>query len=289
MTYAEALTAVSNIGSEETPADQFLPVELKVAALLLLFWTNKVEGSGIIDGLNSAAESNRPSDVNIFLTDQNSEFSSTVNSSDEREALLSLLRDTAITGAGIVSSKGSILNSSNAAKIIALLNDQMRWFTNSYFGRIVTPAINAAVQQNVTSLSQIDLKTAIQSTVKRTIKNTAPYWRMTANGTVGRSHHYGLLVGSRDRDIYMQKWVSVLDDRTSAICEYLSGRLFYTSRGISELEKQANLPPAVFLGNSIWPLKVSDVEGFTPEELARTGICAPVHPNCRSSFSPVKS
>lgn len=239
MTIPEALALVSDIGAEETPADKFLPVELKIAAILLALWTNKVESSNLIAGLYASANDNRPGDVSNFLTTTAAgEMSSTVDDDKDKEALLALLTETAVTGADIVSSKTSVTDSANAARIIALLTSQIRWFSNSYFARIVTPAIQAAMQKNVSALAPLNLKEAIQSIVNRTILNTPSYWRLTSNATTSRAHHYGLLVGSRDRNIYMQRWKSILDERTTALCFHGSTRVAPIGRLLRVFRRQ---------------------------------------------------
>ena len=121
--------------------------------------------------------------------------------------------------------------------------------------------------------------------------NVKGYSEIVVSNVANRGRNMGFLSGFNDAGIERFRWNSVLDERTSQICNFLDGREFAVSTGISLMERvfDADSPEDI---KEITPWKseaqVRKIAGkgselAQSEALAAAGIMVPpAHGRCRS-------
>lgn len=159
-----------------------------------------------------------------------------------------------------------------------------KYYTNSYFNRIVLPAIlgNVADKLDGGELNDSFLR-ELRTMLDRRLR-AVPYWRLVAQQAASRSYHYGLARAGLSRGKTAYRLNATLDERTSSVCRNLHGRTFWLADAVAHLEHVATTPPEYIAEEAPW-IEYHVVAGATDEELARARIMVPpFHPFCRTTI-----
>lgn len=108
------------------------------------------------------------------------------------------------------------------------------------------------------------------------------YFLLVANVAVSRAWHYSYLKTAQLNGKRSYKWISVLDAKTSEVCQSMAGREFWIADAVVLMEAVALAGPAAVKTMSPWP-KASEVKGVAADALRAMGfLVPPAHARCRS-------
>lgn len=159
-----------------------------------------------------------------------------------------------------------------------------KYYTNAYFNTQVMPALISLVGN---ALSSTDTAAGFQDVREFLSKRlrSVPYWKLVANAAASRSYHYGLLKGGQAIGRTTVRFVAVMDERTSAICEEMNGTEWSIETAVAHVERIAALENPDDIKNVAPWVRAEDVKGRNPAELAEMGVIVPpLHGNCRSEL-----
>lgn len=164
-----------------------------------------------------------------------------------------------------------------------------KYFTNGYFNRIVLPAMVNDINAKIASGAPLDdtflrsLRASMESRLK-----SVPYWRTVANQAASRAYHYGLTRAGMAQGYMGYRFTAVLDDRTTATCRHLHGKIFWLADAVAHLEKIARIPPEEIKTAAPWA-SFDDVKDKDSAMLVASGFhMPPLHANCRSTVALTK-
>jgi hypothetical protein len=269
--------------------DTFIEEELALAALLLLGWNTAVFKTGLEKILQGGLIHNNNGELNASLEKATYWIDEAYDEYAEDKKVKSTLEKTMLIGLLIYGSNGvwKAIGKTRVKMINGFAN-QVRYWMNNYFSRIVHPAILSSVTSSVTGLAVTDYAAAAARAIELGLFDTAPYWRTVANVQVSRSHHYGILRGAQSRKMRGYKWISVLDKRTTPYCRSMDGREFWVSNGLDFLEQISTMDGPQAKEFAPWPSAKVDTTKLTERELVAIGWhLPPAHANCRSTVKAV--
>ena len=277
-------------GGETVPkGDKFIKEELELAATLLALWEDAVDRTGIVDSIITAGDTRNTHNIDTALDNADVSLSQTVIDDDEEIADTNKPIKTAfLIGFGLAGA--TALSASRMAvsigRILNGYNRQVQYFANQYFRRIAHPSLLKIVLAHGNDLhGNEDYGQVLKEAMDRyVLEGTEAYWRLVANHTISRAHHYGILRGAQEQGKLGYRLVAVLDTRTTELCLELNGREFWVADGINHLEKVAECDPEDISKVSPW-VKAEDVKGKTSDELVEMGVMVPpFHGNCRTTL-----
>lgn len=285
----DALEQVSSAISEERGVDKFLEHELDLAALLLMLWMNEVEEYGLVDKLNTAADSNNREQVKDALDEAHQNFSDLTDTDEDDSDIEGILENALVAGAAVLG-LGEVARRTGAAiDFIRQYRARVQYYANHYLRRVVHPmlmdAVDAQIAEN--ALNAVNLREAIKKGISRGVMHNAAYWRLVSNQATGRAHHYGILRASQDRSVVAYQLIAVIDKRTSKICEKLHRKIFRVADGLEHLDKVARTDPEQVAAVAPW-VKAKDIENLSNADLRKLGVLVPpFHPHCRTTLKPI--
>ena len=161
-----------------------------------------------------------------------------------------------------------------------------KYYTNSYFNRIVMPAITGDILTKLDGGQPFDdtFYRALRSKMDQRLKSV-PYWRLTANQAASRSYHYGLTRAGLAAGKTGYRFSAILDEKTSDQCEFMHGKTFWLADAVDYVEDVATLRPEDIPTDDPWIVDAIELEGLSPKQLMDRGAAVPpLHPFCRSSM-----
>jgi hypothetical protein len=157
-----------------------------------------------------------------------------------------------------------------------------KYYTNNHFNENIMPELQDRIDELISTGDEAGIADIIEGLGDRLA--SVPYWRVVANAAASRAYHYGLLKGGDLLGATAYEVVALLDERTSAICNYLNGMQFPISDALDQADEIANADPQDLPDISPW-LPSSEVIGASVDELMAKGIFQPpYHANCRSTM-----
>ena len=278
-------------GGETVPKDdKFIAEELALAATLLKLWEDAVASTGIVDSITTAGATRNTHTISTALDNADVSLSQTIFDDGDGEATkdtMGTLRKTLLVGmllsGAALTDYSRLMVSIN--RLLGGFTAQVRYFSNQYFTRIAHPALMDAVLSAGTSLTGLeDYGKVLADEMAKAIWNTGPYWRIVANQTTSRAHHYGILRGAQEQGKLGYKLVAVLDRRTTELCRNLDGKEFWVADGIAHLERIAETEPEDIAKVAPW-VKAEDVKDKSASDLSTMGVLVPpFHANCRTTL-----
>lgn len=270
--------------------DTFIEEELALTALLILIWKAAIEKHNVYALMMAAAASNQLADVEATGNLLSQQLSTAYQDSGHAEEVRKVLETTFDKGLETVGALSALLLLlGTRRRIVDAFERLVAYYANTYFARIVHPNILADLRRNVIALDgDDDFVRIMRQELEEDLFESDPYWRVTANQDVSRSHHYGQLQGMLHRGYLGYEFVAVLDARTTKVCRSLHGRVFWIADALQHLENIANMDsPEDIRQVSPWRT-AEDVSGRSNDELRALGVIVPpLHPNCRSTIRPV--
>ena len=111
------------------------------------------------------------------------------------------------------------------------------------------------------------------------------YWRGFAANGMNRTRQFGLLQSYEDVGITELEVLAVMDERTSAICKDMNGRIIPVSNGLAQRDlMMAAEDPEDVKTISPWP-KLEDIKGKSTKNVLDQGVITPpYHFNCRTTL-----
>jgi hypothetical protein len=196
--------------------------------------------------------------------------------------LLGLLAGAALTHPV---AKGTILEGNpDTTKVFLGMTAATKYYTNNHFNTVILPELERRVDDlfNSETLDQPQIDDVIDYIGDRL--QSVPYWRVVANAAASRGYHYGAMKAGELLGVTSYRIQAVLDERTSAICQYMDGKEFDLSDAVDLLEEAAFGSPDDVKNITPW-LKLSQVVGQDADQLRDLGFMVPpFHPNCRSTI-----
>jgi hypothetical protein len=159
-----------------------------------------------------------------------------------------------------------------------------KYYTNNHFNTVIMPELQKRIENLFNSATTIQPDpTDIIEYIGRRLKSV-PYWRVVANAAASRAYHYGAMKAGEMLGVRAYQIQAVLDERTSAICQYMNGKEFWLSDAVRLLETAAMGSFEDVKTVTPW-LKLNDIVGADAGELSDLGFMVPpFHPNCRSTI-----
>lgn len=187
----------------------------------------------------------------------------------------------------VVVGQGTFLE---GAPSVALIHqgivDSAKYYTNTYFNRIILPLITARVDSIIAGTPTgglADFKD-IHSFIDARFRSV-PYWRVVANAAASRAYHYGIAKAADLRQRRAYRIDAVIDSRTTDICLAMDGQVFWLADAVNLLEKVAQASPEEVRELMPFIENAAEVRGKTAAELRALGhIMPPFHFNCRSTI-----
>ncbi len=115
------------------------------------------------------------------------------------------------------------------------------------------------------------------------------YWRGVAANGMNRSRNFGMVQGWQDVGVQYLKFHAVMDERTSAVCREMNGRIFPVSVAADQRDRLLAVSnPEDVKQIMPWP-KVEEIQGLTTEQINAKNIAMPpLHFHCRSTVVEAK-
>lgn len=221
---------------------------------------------------------------------------------------------------------------SNDRTFIARVSKTRSWYLREH-GKLVSEGLRERAAEIIAAGSEAGLsdkqiaKELKNAFTTRVLDASEAYYRVVANAALNRSRSWASLQSFKEAGFQEWMFASVLDERTTDQCRWLSGRKWRISTGISLLEyaeEEASRNPLSIKETMPWITTTKDARSgeqylsfkrgdghqrvaridrsavgerdkigryrsmMSDRELASAGvIIPPVHGNCRSSIEPV--
>lgn len=186
-------------------------------------------------------------------------------------------------------SRGIIADAPSRRAVFEGMVRSSKFRTNEFFNTQVMPALQRqvnAVLDGTAATGQPDL-TAIRAVLDRRLK-TVPYWRVVANAAASRSYHYGYLKAAQFQGFRAYRFVAVIDERTSEICNHMDGREWPIADVVNLMERTAMSDDIEEVKRLLPWAKFDDIKELNNDALRDIGVMVPpLHGNCRSTIVPV--
>jgi len=285
---AHCMKAAKQPGGETVPKDDhFIKEELALAALLLALWEAAVASTGIEATIKAAGATRNVNVIDTTLENADEDMAKATFTDEGKKESEDTLHKSFMVGfllAGAAAAAAARMAASIKRTLFGY-NSQVGYWTNHYFARIAHPALMEAVLADGVSITGTnDLEAVLEAVMARVIKGTEVYWRIVANQTMSRAHHYGILRGAQEQGKLGYRLVAVIDLRTTDLCRGLDGKEFWVADAIEHLERVAETDPADIGKVAPW-VKWDDVKGKSNAELSSLGVlCPPFHSFCRTTL-----
>jgi SPP1 gp7 family putative phage head morphogenesis protein len=170
-----------------------------------------------------------------------------------------------------------------------LASDTLYWIGNAWsneLGGALASVIRAEVIEK--GLSRREAGAALEAIFGKVFPaRSRAYWNVVAAAGVVRSRTYGTVASFEQAGVETFEYVAVLDNRTSALCEHMNGRIFRVDVAVRQRDAflEAESPEEAKAAHP-WP-KPTEVLGMDTKALEAAGICLPpLHGSCRSVVVP---
>lgn len=187
----------------------------------------------------------------------------------------------------IIVAQGTFLEGSPSVALIHQgIVDSSKYYTNTFFNRIILPMITTRVDSIIagTPTGQLPDFSDINRFIGERFKSV-PYWRVVANAAASRAYHYGIAKAADLRQRRAYRIDAVIDSRTTDICLAMDGQVFWIADAVNLMEKVAQASPEEVRELMPYITNADEVRGKSAAELRALGhIMPPFHFNCRSTI-----
>jgi hypothetical protein len=170
-------------------------------------------------------------------------------------------------------------------RAIGWLHQHDMYWTRTHFDREWTERIaNLSEEAIKGGMSRRDAGNLFRDTLGGALQNENDhYWELVADAITTRSRSFGSIEAMVKADIMSYRWDSVVDHRTSDICQHLDGKVFEVAAAVDVRDRMiaAQAPEEA---KEIMPwLKPDEVLDRSSDQLQRLGVVMPpAHGNCRA-------
>lgn len=166
-----------------------------------------------------------------------------------------------------------------------------KYYSNSYFNRVILPGLAGDIRKKLDTDGEFDdaFFRATRAKIDSRLKSV-PHWKLVANQAASRSYHYGLVRAGMIANYVAYRYVAVLDEKTTSLCESLNGRSFWIADAVDHVERLARTDPEDLKAEFPWADTTLDISEMTTKQLVGSGLMVPpLHGSCRSSIRLLKS
>jgi hypothetical protein len=192
-----------------------------------------------------------------------------------KKAFNKAVKETDESGASVATLKKA------GALMTSKLADQVAYYMDNYFSRIVHPSITAAIERDGNALEGAgSMRELVEKLFDEGAFDSSAYWKMVASNTISKTHHYGVLKAAQAQRMRVYTYNTSGSGRVCPVCSELEGKQWWVADAIALMEAAADAPPEMAKKIMPWP-KLADVKGKSARELSSINvICPPLHPRC---------
>lgn len=161
-----------------------------------------------------------------------------------------------------------------------------KYYSNTYFNRVVLPTMVNHINKQLAEGGAFDdtYFRTLRKTMETRLKSV-PHWKLVGNQAASRAYHYGLARAGMADGYTGYTLRAVLDKRTTQVCRSLNGKTFWLADGVNRVEKVARMLPSRMKQDNPW-LTFEDVDGKDTDQLRDEEILMPpFHGHCRTTIA----
>lgn len=265
----------------EAGGDEWLEYELEVATALAE--AQGVKGEKARKLIEDALDSG--SSIEEAVEEAEREMADTFSLAEA--AVVAALAGALATGEGLILS-GSLADRPMRDQVLAGMVASTKYYTNTHFNTYVVPALFREVDKVLSGKAPFEQPdwTPVREALQDRLKSV-PYWRLVATTAASRSFHYGYMKAAQVQGFRGYRFVAILDERTTDICQDMDGREFLIADAVSLLERVAQSDdPEEAKKLTPWTT-AEQIKGKSNQELVKDGtFFPPLHGYCRSTVEP---
>lgn len=164
------------------------------------------------------------------------------------------------------------------------------WIGDAYGSAIEGPLLTETRKVLDLGLGRVDAGKRLEAAFADRITRSESYWQGLASTTATRARSFGALESLSRGEVVEYEYLNPMDERTSAVCRALDGRVFTVSGSLALRDRLLTAEtPEEWREISPWP-RESDLYGSDGEELSTAALQAlgiavpPLHFHCRSQI-----
>jgi SPP1 gp7 family putative phage head morphogenesis protein len=171
---------------------------------------------------------------------------------------------------------------------IEMLNRHTVFWIGNYYteqlGQMIAGKVKElAIEQG---LGREDVGQALKALLGKHFNRSDTYWRGLAANTITRARNLGVIEGMVEAEITEYEVVAVMDERTSAICREMNGRIIKVEQAVKLREALLNAKSPEDVKTIAPWLKLEDIRGKPTKDLSIGMAAPPYHFHCRSTIVP---
>jgi hypothetical protein len=223
--------------------------------------------------------------IESLLSDARLRFAEIV-SGDNIDQISAIARRAVSKGAASFDPRDWLTGVPSVARVQQALGGVVTFYANRYFDEFVEPEIVASL---ATLVEETPVDEPFNEEAARGIfagaLSAKSYWVVLGSVVASRAWHYGYLKAAQLGGMRGYQWDSVVDAKTSVICEVMHGRKFWIADAVNLLEGTAlSGDPEAARKHMAWR-KADEVKDKTADALREMGfLVPPAHPHCRSKI-----
>lgn len=261
--------------------NDFVPEEEEIAGILAAAFL--VAADDVLREAGSAPlDARRVEDVIEYARQRFSELVT----SDKAEEITGIAKRAILKGAASFDERDRLTGVPSVARMEEALTDVVRFYSNRYFDEMVEPDLRGKLAALVEE-TPVDAPYPSENAQALFAAglSSKSYWVVLGSVVASRGWHYGYLKSAHLAGRRGYEWDSVVDGRTSVICEAMDGRKFWIADAVNLLEGTAySDDPEAARKYMAWR-KADEVRDLTADALREMGfLVPPAHPHCRSKI-----
>lgn len=164
-----------------------------------------------------------------------------------------------------------------------LARDSVFWVGSAWSQELGRRISSHTIEAVRTGLGRKKLAKELQKRLKQFDK-PLPYWETVSAASTVRARSMGFVNGAEAANVQSVQWVSNIDQRTSAICLELDGRVYSITIMTAHRDRLLDAENPEDIKEAAPWVPVEQLRGKSAEELAAEGfgVTPPAHGRCRS-------
>lgn len=163
--------------------------------------------------------------------------------------------------------------------------DDMYWI-GEHFDKRISGAMRDKISEFIQSgTGRAEAGKQLEALFGETYERNKSYWTGLAATAINRSRCFGAVAGYEEAGVESYEIVAMMDERTSPICRFMNGKVFYVKDAakVRDAIINAKNPADVKTSHPWLPFKTA--QNMSNEELAAAGfVVPPFHFHCRTTM-----
>lgn len=163
--------------------------------------------------------------------------------------------------------------------------DGMYWI-GEHFNKKISGVMRDKIPEFIQSgTGRVEAGKQLEALFGETYERNKSYWTGLAATAINRSRCFGAVAGYEEAGVESYEIVAMMDERTSPICRFMNGKVFYVKDAVNVRDAiiNAKKPADVKTSHPWLPFKVA--QNMSNEELAAAGfVVPPFHFHCRTTM-----